>query len=231
LRIESILRHLAALLQFGQGSGITMSSAGQKKGASKVQNLKHNSAPGKALLSVRYPVNSTWQFTLPNDEIAAGTVYCTDETSQIVVLQKALTHTTLTFEVRMVQISSIKKEKLVSSSAENSNNSDATLSKPLQVVQKKTLEDREKRALARAEESFRHINQNATPEGQTIFDRLLKACNEVVWEGESILVLQVIRVDPPYGPDNCKIISGGAGAGGSLDRIKKIVASAGGGGH
>lgn len=204
---------------------------GQKKGAPKGGAHIVKTTPGKALLSVRYPVNSTWEFTLPNDEVAAGTVYCTDETSQIVVLQKALTHTTLTFEVRMVQVSTIKKEKLISSSAENSNNSEATLSKPLPVVQKKVLEDREKKALQRAEDSFRHINQNATPEGQAIFDRLVKACNEVVWEGESILVLSQIQVDPPYKSENCKLLSGGTGTGGSLDRIKKIVASAAGGGY
>lgn len=63
-----------------------------------------------------------------------------------------------------------------------------------------------------------------------MFDRLLKACNEVVWEGESILVLGQVQVDPPYKPENCKEISGGTG-GGSLDRIKKIVGSAAGGGY
>ena len=138
---------------------------GQKKGASKGSNNNNNSkhsSQGKALPSVRYPVNSTWEFTLPNDEVAAGTVYCTDETSQMIVLQKSLVHTTLAFEVRMVQVASIKKEKLISSSAENSNNEDATLSKPLPVVQKKALEEREKRAIRLAEESFRHINQNVS---------------------------------------------------------------------
>lgn len=251
--------------KYGTSNDKNMASTkgdGQKKGAGKGTNNNVKQTPGKALLSVRYPVNSTWEFTLPNEEIAAGTVYCTDETSQIVVLQKALTHTTLTFEVRMVQVASIKKEKLISSSTENSNNTDATLSKPLPVVQKKALEEREKRAVRLAEESFRHINQNvsalircsnakffdlfcsfltswhrfvssfqATPEGQAIFDRLLKACNEVVWDGESIIVLHQIQVDPPYKQENCTIISGGSGAGGSLDRIKKIVASAAGGSY
>jgi hypothetical protein len=116
------------------------------------------------LLSLRYPINSTWEFTLhPNDDIADGTVYCTDETSQMIVLQKSLVHTTLTFEVRMVQVASIKKEKLVSSSAENNAKSgDEPLSMPLPVVDKKVLEEREKRALRLAEESFRHINQNVS---------------------------------------------------------------------
>lgn len=64
----------------------------------------------------------------------------------------------------------------------------------------------------------------ASVKGQMIFDRLLKACNEVVWTGESIVVLQSIQVDPPYGQDSCKILKAGS-AQGSLDRVQKIVAS------
>ena len=62
------------------------------------------------------------------------------------------------------------------------------------------------------------------------FDRLLKACNEVIWKGESIIVLDTIKVDPPYTHDDCKLLqSAGAGSGqqkqGSLDRVQKIVDS------
>jgi hypothetical protein len=69
----------------------------------------------------------------------------------------------------------------------------------------------------------------ASPKGQVVFDRLLKACNEVVWKGESIIVLKQIQVDPPYAQENCKILQAGsaqpAQAGGSLDRVQKIVAA------
>jgi len=68
--------------------------------------------------------------------------------------------------------------------------------------------------------------------GQAVFDRLLKACGEVVWKGAttSILVLNQVQVDAPYQPENCKIISSTGKNGGlddrSLDRVKKIVAAA-----
>ena len=102
---------------------------------------------------------------------------------------------------------------------------------PLMNVSRKALEERERRALRLAEESFSHVNQKASPEGQKIFDKLLKACNEVVWKGESILVLKEIRVDPPYTPDNCTLINvaGGSSSGldvHSLERVKKIVMAA-----
>ena len=90
----------------------------------------------------------------------------------------------------------------------------------------------------------------ASPTGQKIFDKLLKACNEVVWKGESRVVLKEIRVDPPYTAENCVLIRGGGGGGGgsgggnggsgsaaggggsggldehSLERVKKIVSAA-----
>ena len=102
-----------------------------------------------------------------------------------------------------------------------------------------------------------HFLKKASPIGQAVFERLLKACNEVIWKDDttSIVVLHQIQVDEPYGPDNCFIIqssnnstttttttnnntdmkyqrhnsSGSSGGGledGSLDRVKKIVASA-----
>ena len=66
----------------------------------------------------------------------------------------------------------------------------------------------------------------ASPKGQMIFDRLLKACNEVVWKNESIIVLHTIQVDPPYEQENCKLLKGGSAQQGSLDRVQKIVAAA-----
>jgi hypothetical protein len=75
------------------------------------------------------------------------------------------------------------------------------------------------------------VNQ-ASPKGQACFDRLLKACNEVVWKDESIIVLNQVQVDPPYTPGTCKIVVQRNNAGykksledGSLERVKKIVAA------
>ncbi|KAL7473715.1 hypothetical protein ACHAXS_014206 [Conticribra weissflogii] len=101
------------------------------------------------------------------------------------------------------------------------------LTMPLPNVSRKALEERERRALRLAEESFSHINQKASPTGQKTFDKLLKACNEVVWKGESILVLNHIKVDPPYTVDSCSLVgSSGSLDDHSLERVKKIVAAA-----
>ena len=49
----------------------------------------------------------------------------------------------------------------------------------------------------------------------------------MVWSGESILVLNQIRVDPPYASDNCKLLQKAGGNHelneSSLERVKRIV--------
>lgn len=184
-------------------------------------------------LHERFPVNTVWDLTLESEEVVQGRVYCTDEASRTVVIQKPLTHTTLAQDVRIINAERILHAVSHEEDSETAKamGEPTPLSSPLPKLQKKALDEKEKKAIRTAEESLRHINQKATPEGQAIFDRLLKACNQVEWKEESILVLNQIQVDPPYGPDDCKIVQRNANGkktleDGSLGRVKKIVAAA-----
>jgi hypothetical protein len=177
-----------------------------------------------------YPVNAVLELTLVTDEVVSGLVYCTDELSRSIVLRKSLNYTTLASEIRVINASSVKKKKVILAQApahkgENAEVDEVAL--PLLSVSKKAIDEREKRAITLAQESFQHINQQASPEGQKVFDRLLKACNEVKWKGESIIVLNQINVDPPYKPENCKLLQSSDVVldEGSLERVKRIVAS------
>jgi hypothetical protein len=109
-------------------------------------------------LEVRFPVHSSWKLTLSSEETVQGRIYCTDEASQSVVLQTALTHTTLASEIRIIQASGIVKSIPVKTPAADGEE-DSALSVPLPKIQKKVLEDRERRAVKLAEESLRHINE------------------------------------------------------------------------
>ena len=88
--------------------------------------------------------------------------------------------------------------------------------------------------------AFVVVCAQATPRGQACFDRLLKACYVVAWDGPSIVVLHQVRVDPPYVPDTCAIFTGThnapssssaaaapkkASEDASLERVRKIVAA------
>ena len=95
---------------------------------------------------MQYPVSSTWEFTLSNDEIVKGEVYCTDPVSEQIVLQDQLN------DIRMVSISGIRDSKQVEEATE-----DASIPGNM-THSRKALEERERRAIRLAEESFKHIN-------------------------------------------------------------------------
>mmetsp|Transcript_132275 Transcript_132275/g.197059 ORF Transcript_132275/g.197059 Transcript_132275/m.197059 type:complete len:195 (-) Transcript_132275:68-652(-) len=181
----------------------------------KLEQAQGQPKSSQPSLHARYPIKSTWEFILHNGETVKGEVYCTDPLADIVVLHDQLG------EVRMVSVSAIKESnQLQEAATEPIPSSNVT-------HVKKILEEREKRAIRLAQESLRHLNPKASPKGQAVFDRLLKACNEVVWKGESIIVMNQIQVDPPYSQETCKLLPASASqAGGSLDRVQKIVVAA-----
>lgn len=195
------------------------------------------SGSGGPSLAETYPVNTLMELTIsPTNAIVRGLVYCTDAFSNTVVLKKSLVHTTLASEITVIHVSNVVKSKALDDGSLSEDEAKELagvadlneLKLPLPHVSRRALEERERRAVRLAEESFSHVNQRASPEGQKIFDKLLKACNEVVWRGESILVLKEIRVDPPYAASNCALV--GSGSGGTLDahsleRVKRIVSS------
>lgn len=209
-------------------------------------------ASSNAPLSERFPVHTLWEFELEDGGdggessaavVVEGRVHCTDEFSQTVVLKRPLPHTTLAWEVRFINASAVvRATQKVDDTDEETNGggtASASLHRPLPKVHRRALEERERKALRQAEESFRQINQQATPRGQACFDRLLKACNVVAWDGPTIVVLHQVRVDPPYVPETCTIFTGTthapsssaaaapkkASEDASLERVRKIVAA------
>jgi hypothetical protein len=127
-------------------------------------------------IAERFPINSLQQITLlPNHEIVTGRVYCTDEMTRTVIIQKALSYTTLSSEIRIITVNSILHAQQLNENGssttggENGTNKQTTtedmeaaratpLIQPLPIIQKKVLEERERRAIRLAEESLRHIN-------------------------------------------------------------------------
>jgi hypothetical protein len=110
-------------------------------------------------LSVSYPVNSIVELTLsPDRQVVRGLVYCTDVISNSIVLKKSLVHTTVSQEVFVVNASSVLKKNMVKEVASSEEGAEEQ-AMPLANVTNKSLEDKEKRAIRLAEESFGHINQ------------------------------------------------------------------------
>lgn len=185
-----------------------------------------------------------------------GMIYTTDSISNTVVLLRSLPNTTL-HDIHMINASSIVGcESLsapsvvtASGSSSNSSGSSSTGSTTNTTANNsinnasaaasatnsaQLLQERERRAIKLATESLTQINANATPRAQMIFDLLVKGCNVVSWgEGNSIIVLNQVRVDPPYKPESCIWIGSNKSGDkesksleeGSLERVKRIVGS------
>lgn len=150
----------------GRGGGGSLSPAPGGKGG--------GSPPP---LAATYPVNTLMELKLkPFGDTIRGLVYCTDEFSNSIVLKKALTHTTLSSEVTIVNASSVLERKAIEYAKGEGGGTmtedDARklagvddldeLKLPLPNVAKKVLEERERRAIRLAEESFSHINQRVS---------------------------------------------------------------------
>lgn len=89
----------------------------------------------------------------------------------------------------------------------NNNNKSQMMMQRHTTTTSSTLDEKERKYIRMAKEALRQINQTTTPIGQAVFDRLLKACNdEVVWDGQSIIVLNQVRIDPPYKRENCSLV-------------------------
>jgi protein LSM12 len=207
-------------------------------------------------LYVLYPVNSYMELTLaptppdPSPCKIQGTVYTTDAISNTIVILKSLPHTTLSFDVIIINASSVvQREVLHDSASDIPPGGNPAPNFPLQSIEEGStiaslgqiqptqLEERERRAVKLAMESLEQINSHASPHAQLVFDLLVKGCNKVSWSnsgtGTSIIVLNQIRVDPPFTPDSCTWIGDTQGVAseqklldeGSLDRVKRIVGS------
>lgn len=115
-------------------------------------------SPPGMLIAGRFPVNTLQEMTLNDGTTVSGRVYCTDEMTGSVVLKASLVHTTLASEIRILNVASIQQSKLLPETAGTLDPAPPP-AQPLPKIQKKTLEDRERKALKLAEESYRQINQ------------------------------------------------------------------------
>lgn len=144
--------------------------------------MANKTSPSPPPLSQTYPINTLMELTLaPDNTIIRGLIYCTDEISQSIVIQRSLVHTTLSSEITVVHAQSVLERKsieLPNSNGDNSQeggaNSEENIKKygvanieeiqklPLPNVSRKALEERERRAIRLAEESLSHVNQKVS---------------------------------------------------------------------
>ena len=116
-------------------------------------------------LSSIYPINTLMELTLNKAETATGTIYCTDEISNTIVLKKSLVHTTLSSEITVINADVVTARRIITEADEsddNNNNKSNSSELVLPNVSRRMVEERERRAIKLMEESFSHINEQVS---------------------------------------------------------------------
>lgn len=132
-------------------------------------NGGHWLPPQAGTLAATYPVNTVMEIKVaPAGNVIRGVIYCTDEFSNSIVIKRALVHTTTSSEITIVNADCVMECKAIDISSDEAKELVGgvtgidELILPLPNVSKKALEEREKRAIRIAEESFGHINQKVS---------------------------------------------------------------------
>ncbi|KAI9274287.1 anticodon-binding domain-containing protein [Phascolomyces articulosus] len=116
---------------------------------------------------------------------------------------------------RIIKISHIKE---VLSNEETSGH-DATNYLPINYVQVERLSQRESSGVKHMRQRVAKMGVGVTKEAQDIFDALSKTlpCR---WSNDTIVVLDEVLIQAPYGIENCKANASSAA---SLARVKKVL--------
>jgi len=175
------------------------------------------------------------------DEIEVhGTVFVTDEQSGMIVLQgpaggnaagEGAVENSQERSIHMFHFSHVVKKSVVRGS-----DGAGAAPPPIERLPTKQLEDRERRSIRQAMKSLSHINLEASGRAQSLFDRLVRACNDVSWSSDgngTIVVLDQVKIVTPYTPEDCSLCAGLATSSGgarsvalaqeSLARVRRIV--------
>lgn len=155
---------------------------------------------------------------LDGKEWYEGAVYTVDPVTNTIVLFSKPTapgNRADAYDVRLVPSHAVEKVVVLDREADPA----LAVSRKMPLVDQKQLAKREQEAFQAMERAMAQLNPSASPEGQAIFDGLNKTM-DCTWLQNSIVVLDQVRIEPPYGTDDCFSIDGNQSA---LDRIRKVL--------
>lgn len=148
--------------------------------------------------------------TLAGQEVF-GDVFAVDRKTSLLVLKEPGSHGGVS-NLRVIRASYI--DKIIHSEAPSS-----PVDSKLPAVDMEKCKLREEKALRTAEADAARVGVGVTREAQAICDALNKTM-AAKWQGKTIVVMDEVFIDAPYGVDNCRA---GPDHKGALQRVKKVL--------
>ena len=128
-------------------------------------------------------------------EPVTGFVHTKDEDMGILMVRKSVVHSTRASELRVIMSHAIKGYIVDEKESEAPIDTRKTT--------KNALQKREQNTFFKVESLMSELNDKASPEGQTVFDAIHKTMDCKWVDGNSIVVLDQVKITPPYTPETC----------------------------
>jgi len=153
-------------------------------------------------------------------ESIQAVVFAYSDATKVAVLEQPPTSSDGKGTIRLLRTSFIKELAVVSMPASPPRTTSCEEDSDvlgLPFVPLSVINEREKRAVAKALEDKEFIGNGVTVRAQAIFESLRKTM-PCEWKEHDILVLNEVRIPPPYTPAACR------GKGAALNRVQKVLA-------
>lgn len=141
-----------------------------------------------------------------------GEVMAFDPVVKAIVLKSSAScNRTSLNDVHILNLSQLKEVKILQE------NRDPVPDPPSLNVQR--LQNRHREQVDRKRRQVMAFKAGISPEGQRVFQAIGKTIDEIVWNGENIVVMKEVTVTPPYRPENVK----GKSDSKALNHVRKII--------
>lgn len=90
---------------------------------------------------------------------------------------------------------------------------------PLSNLSNQKINSRFRQNIEEKKRQVNYIGVGVTPEGQKVFNAIVKTITDAKWDRQNIVVMDEVTIRPPYGLDDCKGKEGCK----ILEHVKKIV--------
>jgi len=169
------------------------------------------------LENIRYPVGSKITAKLITGAVTKGEVVAFDPNFKIAII-KAPGSRAGHSNVSILNLTNCTEIKVDEEGKESPGE--------MQALNPQKLQERLKTQIERKKKLITAFKAGISPEGQKLFQCINRTLDEVAWQGDKILVMNKVVIEPPYRPETVRIKPGlkeDESALKNLSHIKKIV--------